>query len=59
VSDPDGAIIGRYGALSGRGSASRYYFLLDEEGTILWKDTTGRLIPVEAILTRLREVLAD
>jgi peroxiredoxin len=54
VSDPDGEIIGRFGALNARGSANRYYYLIDEEGTIIWKDVTGRLIPVEALLAQLR-----
>jgi peroxiredoxin len=57
VSDPDGQIIESYGAGSEGRAASRFYFLIDEDGTILWKDVTGRLIPVDALLTQLREVV--
>ena len=59
VSDVDATIINRYGALGGRGFANRYYFLIDEEGTVIWKNVTGQLIPVEALLSELEEVVGD
>lgn len=57
VSDEDGAIIERFGASSARGAANRFYFLIDENGTIIWKDTTGRLLPVEVLLSQLQDVV--
>ena len=38
--------------------ASRYYFLIDEEGTLIWKNVTGGLIPVEALLGEMAEVVS-
>jgi peroxiredoxin len=57
VSDVEANIISSYGALGGRGMANRYYFLIDEDGTILWKNVTGGLIPVEALLEELGDVV--
>ena len=57
VSDVDANIISSYGALSGRGMANRYYFLIDEDGTVMWKNVTGGLIPVEALLAELSDVV--
>jgi peroxiredoxin len=59
VSDVDATIINRYGALGPRGVANRYYFLIDEDGTVIWKNVTGQLIPVEALLTELRGAVGD
>tara|TARA_B100001013_G_C24503260_1_gene400043 strand:- start:410 stop:571 length:162 start_codon:yes stop_codon:yes gene_type:complete len=39
--------------------ANRYYFLIDEEGTLIWKNVMGGLIPVDKLLTDLRVVLSD
>ena len=61
LSDPDLEVIERYGAVSSGGNvrvASRYYFLIDEEGTLIWKNVTGALIPVEALLTELTGVVS-
>jgi peroxiredoxin len=57
VSDVDAEIIRSYGALGDRGMANRYYFLVDEDGTIIWKNVTGGLIPVEALLAELEGVV--
>ena len=37
--------------------ANRYYFLIDEEGTLIWKNVEGGLIPVESLLTEMAEVV--
>jgi peroxiredoxin len=53
LSDPDLAVTKRYGAVRddlGVDVANRYYFLIDKEGTLIWKDVTGRLIPVDELL---------
>ncbi len=39
--------------------ANRYYFLIDEEGTLIWKNVTGGLIPVDKLLTDLSALLSD
>jgi peroxiredoxin len=58
LSDKDGKIISAYGALNpDNGIARRYYFLLDEQGTIIWKSTTGQLIPVEKLIADLSTVV--
>jgi peroxiredoxin len=53
LSDPDMAVIEAYGAASARGAASRFYFLIDETGTIVWKSTNNSLIPTERLLEDL------
>ena len=37
--------------------AKRYYFLIDENGKIIWRSVTGTLLPVDKLLTDLGEVL--
>ena len=54
LSDVDMEVINLYGAArQGRGAASanRYYFLVDREGTLIWKNTNGSLIPADKLLT--------
>ncbi len=61
LSDPDLEVIERYGAVSSGGNvrvASRFYFLIDEQGTLVWKNVTGGLIPVEALLDEMSEVVS-
>jgi hypothetical protein len=48
LSDPDAKVISAYGALSAQRVANRYYFLIDENGKLIWKSVTGQLIPVKA-----------
>jgi peroxiredoxin len=57
LSDPEAKIISAYGALNANKIANRYYFLLDESSTLIWKNTTGQLIPVEKLLTDLAAVV--
>jgi peroxiredoxin len=53
LSDPDMNVIRAYGAENTRGSANRYYFLIDETGTIVWKSVNNSLIPTERLLDDL------
>lgn len=53
LSDPEARVIRAYGALNPRGVSSRYYFLIDENGTLIWKNVTGQLIPVEKLVSDL------
>jgi len=57
LSDPDAKVIGAYGALSAQRVANRYYFLIDENGKLIWKSVTGQLIPVEKLVQDLSEVV--
>ena len=57
LSDPDAKIISAYGALNAQRIANRYYFLIDENGKLIWKSVTGQLIPVEKLITDLQEVV--
>ena len=60
LSDPDLVVTERYGAVNdGRNVrvANRYYFLIDEEGTLVWKNVEGGLIPVESLLTEMAGVV--
>lgn len=51
VSDRSLAIAQKYDAVAANGnSAKRYYFLVDESGKIIWKDTTNSVIPTEKLL---------
>jgi peroxiredoxin len=59
LSDPDLTVTRRYGAVRddlGVDVANRYYFLIDKDGALIWKDVTGRLIPVEDLLNRLSQI---
>jgi peroxiredoxin len=57
LSDPEAKIIGAYGALNAAKIANRYYFLVDENDKLIWKSTTGQLIPVEKLVSDLAEVV--
>lgn len=57
LSDPDAKIISAYGALNPQRVANRYYFLIDENGKLMWKSVTGQLIPVEKLVTDLAEAV--
>jgi peroxiredoxin len=57
LSDPDAKVINAYGALNAQRIANRYYFLIDETGKLVWKSTTGQLIPVEKLVSDLAEVV--
>ena len=57
LSDQDAKIISAYGALSPQRVANRYYFLIDENGKLIWKSVTGQLIPVEKLVSDLAEVV--
>jgi len=57
LSDPEAKVIGAYGALNAAKIANRYYFLIDENGKLIWKSVTGQLIPVEKLVSDLGEVV--
>lgn len=52
-------VINMYGA--GREGANavarRFYFLIDPDGTLLWKNVANQLIPVEALIGQLAEAI--
>jgi hypothetical protein len=50
-------VITAYGALNAQRVANRYYFLIDENGNLIWKSVTGQLIPVEKLVTDLAAVV--
>jgi peroxiredoxin len=57
LSDPDGKVISAYGAMSGAKVAQRFYFLIDENGKLIWKSVNGQLSPVDKLLSDLAEVV--
>jgi peroxiredoxin len=57
LTDPDAKVISAYGALNPNKIASRYYFLIDENGTLIWKSVTGQLIPVDKLVSDLAQVV--
>jgi peroxiredoxin len=57
LSDPDVKVISAYGALNANRVSNRYYFLIDEKGTLIWKNVTGQLIPVEKLVADLAAVV--
>ena len=58
LSDVDATVIKRFGAQNEQTKGtSRYYFLIDENGKIIWRSVTGTLIPVDKLLSDLTEVV--
>jgi len=57
LTDPEAKVIGAYGALNPLKIANRYYFLIDENGKLIWKNVTGQLIPVEKLVDDLAVVV--
>ena len=57
LTDPDAKVISAYGALNPNKIASRYYFLIDENVTLIWKSVTGQLIPVDKLVSDLAQVV--
>ena len=57
LSDLDGVISTRFGAMNPeRKIARRYYFLIDEDGVLIWKNVTGQLIPTEKLIEELAQI---
>ena len=47
-------VIKRYGAHDdARKIAKRFYFLIDEQGKIIWRSVAGTLLPVDPLLENL------
>ncbi len=57
LSDPEAKVIAAYGALNAAKISSRYYFLIDENGKLIWKSVNNQLIPVEKLVSDLAEVV--
>ena len=58
LTDPEAKVISAYGALNANVKiATRYYFLIDESGKLIWKNVTGQLIPVEKLVEDLGQVV--
>jgi peroxiredoxin len=57
LTDPDAKVISAYGALNANKIANRYYFLIDENGMLIWKSVTGQLIPVDKLVSDLAQVV--
>lgn len=54
LSDMDAVVMKRYGAFNPQsGIARRYYYLIDEGGKLIWKNTTGQLVPAEKLVEDL------
>jgi len=51
-------VIKKFGAFNeANGGTKRFYFLIDENGTILWRSVNSSLIPVEKLLTDITAVV--
>ena len=54
LSDVDAVVIKKFGANDDvRKYAKRFYFLIDENGKVIWRSVDGKLIPVDALLADL------
>ncbi len=58
ISDPSRRVIDMYGAgrEGANAGAQRFYFLIDPEGVLVWKNVANQLIPVESLIGELAEV---
>jgi len=51
-------VIKKFGANDdARKFARRYYFLIDENGKVIWRSVNGTLIPVDKLLSDLTDVV--
>lgn len=57
VSDLEYNIIPKYGASNPNRGALRYYYLVDNTGKIIWKDSSGGLLDTQKLATDLAAVL--
>ena len=58
LSDVDAVVIKKFGANDdARKFAKRFYFLIDENGKIIWESVNGTLIPVDKLLSDLTEAV--
>ena len=54
LSDVDAVVIKRFGALNeATKGTKRFYFLIDENGKIIWRSVTGALITIDPLLEQL------
>jgi peroxiredoxin len=58
LSDVDAIVIKRYGAQDdARKIAKRYYFLIDENGKIIWRSVTGALLTIDPLLEQINAAI--
>ena len=50
LSDIDAVVVKRFGAFNDASKGvRRYYFLIDEQGTVLWRSVNGTLLPFDKL----------
>jgi peroxiredoxin Q/BCP len=57
VSDLEYNIIPKYGANNQNRGTLRYYYLVDQTGKIVWKDTSNRVLDTEQMAAELSKIL--
>jgi peroxiredoxin Q/BCP len=57
VSDMEYNIIPKYGASNANRGTTRYYYLIDKTGKIVWKDSSGGLLDTEKLIADISTVL--
>ena len=57
VSDLEHTIATKYGAATPNRSTSRYYYLVDSTGKVIWKDTSNRVLDTEKLAADIATVL--
>ena len=57
VSDLEFAIATKYGANNANRGTSRFYYLIDQSGKIVWKDTSNRVLDTEKLATDIAAAL--
>jgi peroxiredoxin Q/BCP len=57
VSDLEHTIATKYGAATPNRGTSRFYYLVDQSGKIVWKDTSNRVLDTERLATDIAAAL--
>ena len=58
LSDVDATVIKRFDAFNETTKGvKRYYFLIDENGKIIWRSVNSSLIPIDTLLPQLAEAI--
>src|SRR5688572_9133908 len=57
VSDLELTIGPKYGAANANRGLTRYYYLVDKTGKIVWKDTSNRVLDTEVMAAELAKIL--
>jgi peroxiredoxin len=54
LSDIDAVVVKRFGAFNdATKGVRRFYFLIDEQGTVLWRSVNGTLLPFDKLMEDL------